>query len=143
MTSQLASLKSKPSPITEVTGSHSTDTYGIHDVLRYGVTSAKSSITSSHPLEVPERNYEVSRERMTHEALRHSQGLHAPLKLKMEKMLVSKTQRMPPLISSNMSLDTLTGHNESVDFSDYLNIAEDSEVDISGRVAMEKRLKMF
>lgn len=28
---------------------------------------------------------------------------------------------MPPLVSSNVSLDTLTGHNESVDFSDYLN----------------------
>ena len=28
---------------------------------------------------------------------------------------------MPPLVSSNIALDTLTGHNESVDFSDYLN----------------------
>ena len=67
---------------------------------------------------------------------------------------------MPPLNSSNISLDTLTGHNETVDFTDYLNsehhhkrcyhslmsnltVVGDSEVDINGHVAMQKRLKMF
>lgn len=143
MSSQVASLKSKARPTTEVTGSHSTDTYGVHDVLRYGVTSAKSSITSSHPLEQSERNYEANREELAYDTLRHAQGLHAPLKLKMERMLVSKTQRMAPLLSSNMSLDTLTGRSETVDFSDYLNVVGDSEIDINGHAIMQRKLKMF
>jgi len=67
---------------------------------------------------------------------------------------------MPPLDSSNISLDTLTGRNESVGFADYLNsehhhkhcyhsfisnitVAEDSEVTIDGHAVMQKRLKMF
>lgn len=69
---------------------------------------------SSHPLEEMERNvskeiggyicttlslqYEVSREKLTYDALRHSQGLHAPLKLKMERMLVSKVTNLKCIV---------------------------------------------
>ena len=34
--------------------------------------------------------YEANREELAYDTLRHAQGLHAPLKLKMERMLVSK-----------------------------------------------------
>lgn len=66
---------------------------------------------------------------------------------------------MLPLDSSNVSLDSLTGRNETIDFSDYLNsehhhnlytiihisivVVSDSEVAIDGHTAMQKRLKMF
>ena len=38
--------------------------------------------------------YEANREELSYQALRHSQGLHAPLKLKMERMLVSKVTNL-------------------------------------------------
>ncbi|XP_065885861.1 proteasome maturation protein-like [Dysidea avara] len=143
MNTDTASVKPKPTPATEVAGSHPAGIYGAHDPLRYGVASAKSDVIPAHPLEYVERHYEVNKEELSYQALRHSQGLHAPLKLKMERMLVSKVGRMPPLHSSNLAMDTLTGRDETVEFCDYLNVSWDTEVNVDGHLAMEKKLKML
>ena len=65
---------------------------------------------------------------------------------------------MPPLHSSNLAMDTLTGRDETVEFCDYLNgkicftftllsiqyiVSWDTEVNVDGHLAMEKKLKML
>ena len=49
-------------------------------------------------------------------------GIHAPVKLLMERQLVSRATsgRIPDLPSSNLSLDILMGRDETIDFEDFL-----------------------
>ena len=48
-------------------------------------------------------------------------GLHAPLKMKMERLVVAKNmKRLSVLPRSNLSADVLTGRDEWFDFEDFL-----------------------
>jgi proteasome maturation protein len=70
---------------------------------------------------------------------RQAYGMHAPIKMMMEKSIVEKVttikiqwfnsyllsvyqrQRMPILPSSNLHLDILMGKDELIDYEDFLN----------------------
>ncbi|XP_003389588.1 PREDICTED: proteasome maturation protein-like [Amphimedon queenslandica] len=117
--------------------------YNVHDTFRYGFKSAKSDLTPSHPLEASEANFAANREAFVMQSLRNSQGLHAPLRLEMERKMASKIQRIPPLESSMIALETLLGQDETISVEELLDNPSDSPVLVNGRAVMEKRLKMF
>lgn len=48
-------------------------------------------------------------------------GMHAPIRLARERLLVSHNRRLPPLRSSMMSLEILMDKDASIDFDDFLN----------------------
>lgn len=58
---------------------------------------------------------------MNYSMLRSTQGIHAPLKLMMEKNYASKVGRLPFLPSSNLMLEVLEGRDESIGFEDIYN----------------------
>lgn len=58
---------------------------------------------------------------MNYSLLRSIQGIHAPLKLMMEKNFASKVGRLPFLSSSNLMLEVLEGKDESIGFEDIFN----------------------
>jgi len=53
---------------------------------------------------------------------RNMYGMHAPIKMAMERKLVTLA-RGPSMLPrhSNLGLDILTGKDESIDFEDFLN----------------------
>lgn len=48
-------------------------------------------------------------------------GLHMPIKLKMEKAILSSYHRLPTLKSEFAGLDSITGKDVELDFCDFLN----------------------
>lgn len=72
--------------------------------------------------------------------LREREGLGAPLKITMELNSVAKTGHLPFLPSSNLHRDVLLGRDEIVDFSDFLNTPEFSELTRQPHAVIEKQL---
>lgn len=72
--------------------------------------------------------------------LRNTQGLHAPMRLKMELNAASKIGRLPFLPSSNIMIDVLTGRDIEIGFEDFLNIADFREVSGQPHAMIEKSL---
>ena len=51
---------------------------------------------------------------------RHAYGLHAPIRVKMERAFVSQRHRLPALPQSNLGLSILTGDDINIEFEDFL-----------------------
>ena len=85
----------------------------------------KNELLPSHPLELSEKNYQLSQDKMNF-TLRNTQGLFAPLKLQVKFKAVQ--QHLPFLTSSNLSLDILRGNDETTGFEDILNDPSQSEL---------------
>jgi len=122
-----------------------TGPYGVPDVMLNGFQAGRASATMqlSHPLESSEEQWHDHKFKMDCAMLKNTQGLHAPLKLHMERHIASQMTRLPGMHSSNILLDTLTGRDESIGFEDFLNNPEDSEVMGHHHVLMEKRLGLL
>ncbi|KAI8985986.1 proteasome maturation factor UMP1-domain-containing protein [Pilobolus umbonatus] len=116
--------------------------FGGHDTLRYGVRSIKTEVMPSHPLESRLDQWEESQWEMKLNLARQTYGMHAPIKMMMERSIVEKRQRLPILTSSNLHLDILLGKDESIDYEDYLNDASLSTDSIDLHAAMEHKLKL-
>ncbi|CAH1777672.1 unnamed protein product, partial [Owenia fusiformis] len=101
--------------------------YGIPDVMTYGLTTVRSDLTTSHPLEYSEKHWREHKDRQDAIMLRNTQGLHAPMRLHMEKSVAQKMQRLPGMSSSHVMLDSLTGRDEMIDFEDIFNTQEFQE----------------
>lgn len=78
--------------------------YGIHDTMRDGITSAMQDAGAAHPLQLSEKSYHRNIQRQEFSALRNAQGLHMPMKLQMERTILSRVHRLPGLESSRASL---------------------------------------
>ncbi|XP_057680801.1 proteasome maturation protein [Corythoichthys intestinalis] len=117
--------------------------YGAHDTLRNGFSNVKNEIIPAHPLELSEKNFQLSQDKMNFSSLRTIQGLHAPLKLQMEYRAAKQIQRLPFLQSSNLALDTLRGTDESIGFEDILNDPTQSEMMGEPHMMVECKLGLF
>uniref|UniRef100_A0A8C2XQ29 Uncharacterized protein n=1 Tax=Cyclopterus lumpus TaxID=8103 RepID=A0A8C2XQ29_CYCLU len=62
-------------------------------ILLHSFTSVKNELLSSHPMELPEENFQPNQDKMNFSTL--IQGLHALLKLQMEYRAARKIQRLP------------------------------------------------
>jgi len=126
-------------PVGAVEVAHDSKNYGAPDLMLNGPTSVKEGLTPSHPLEDSEKYFWQRMQQQEFHMLRQTQGLHAALKLQMELKAARQIQRAPCLPSSNASLDTLLGRDESIGFEDYLNAPADAEVMGSPHALMEKK----
>ncbi|KAL0883983.1 hypothetical protein ABMA27_016034 [Loxostege sticticalis] len=114
--------------------------FGIPDPMVAGIGATKVKIGNSHPLQLSERNYHMNEEKMNMAMLRNIQGLHAPLKLTMEKKFSSKVGRLPFLPSSNLQHDVLTGRYLDIGFEDILNTQDLCEIAGQPHAVVEKSL---
>ncbi|KAI8499983.1 hypothetical protein Bbelb_223000 [Branchiostoma belcheri] len=103
------------------------------------LSGVKSTLVAAHPLEASETLVRKNQDQVDFTMLRNVQGMHAPLRLQMERHIASKVQRLPCLHSSNVALDTLRGMDEHIDFNDVLNDPTAPEVMGDPHIMTERR----
>ncbi|GFN82241.1 proteasome maturation protein-like [Plakobranchus ocellatus] len=119
--------------------------YGVPDTMMHGFQGSRASaaMEQAHPLQASEEQWLDHKLKMDYVMLKNSQGVHAPLKLKMEQFATSKMQRLPCLNSSNLMADILSGRDELIGFEDILNNPADSEVMGQPHAMVERRLGLL
>ncbi|XP_009771580.1 cyclin-B1-2-like [Nicotiana sylvestris] len=99
-----------------------------NDAFRFGLQGVKSDIAGSHPLESAYHSTKVRQEEMKRKVLANTYGSALPMKLELDRQILSRFQRPPGAIPSSMvGLEALTGGLEDFAFEDYLNDPKDSE----------------
>ncbi|OIT33325.1 cyclin-B1-2-like [Nicotiana tabacum] len=99
-----------------------------NDAFRFGLQGVKSDIVGSHPLESAYHSTKVRQEEMKRKVLANTYGSALPMKLELDRQILSRFQRPPGAIPSSMvGLEALTGGLEDFAFEDYLNDPKDSE----------------
>lgn len=108
----------------------------------------QSAAQARHPVEkmLLTEPHRAEQQEMMAKAMIH--GMHAPLRLKMERELLSSFQRLPGLPSSLVGLETVLGRDETIEFEDIFNLDANAPVpknlgpNLSVHDVMEKRLNM-
>jgi len=114
--------------------------YGLPDPMIDGIGKHTTELrANSHPLEYAEKHFHENQEKNDFSLLRSAQGLHAPLRLKLERDLASKIERLPGLASSHLMSDILTGRLDTIEFDDILNDPMNAEIVGQPHVLMERR----
>ncbi|CAN1126199.1 CYCB1-2 [Linum perenne] len=99
------------------------------DALRFGLHGVKSDIVGSHPLEAAYGSTIKSQEDMKRRVLANTYGSAFPVKMDLERQLLTRFQRPPGAIPSSMlGLEAMTGSLDNFGFEDYLNDPRESEV---------------
>ncbi|XP_019086333.1 PREDICTED: cyclin-B1-2-like [Camelina sativa] len=93
-----------------------------NDALRFGLHGVKSDIIGSHPLDSAYESGKKSEEEMKRKVIMHTYGAALPLKMDLDRQILSRFQRPPELIPSSMlGLEVYTGAINEFGFEDYLN----------------------
>ncbi|XP_059670559.1 cyclin-B1-2 [Cornus florida] len=114
-----------------------------NDALRFGLQGVKSEIVESHPLQSAYQSARTTQEEMKRRVLANTYGSAFPMKMDLDRQILSRFQRPPGVIPSSMlGLEALTGGLEDFGFEDYLNDPRDSEtlLPVDTHHGMEVRL---
>ncbi|XP_044468448.1 cyclin-B1-2-like [Mangifera indica] len=99
-----------------------------NNALRFGLHGVKSDIVGSHPLEISYQSARKTQEDMKRKILANTYGTAFPLKMDLDRQILSRFQRPPgPIPSSMLGLEALTGSLDDFGFEDYLNDPRESE----------------
>ncbi len=109
--------------------------------LSNGFLKARSEIITGHPLEKTEINYQSTQEALKMDILKDTYGIAMPIKLEMEKWIVTKSQRLPPLHNENLSLDVLLGRDHEIGFEDFLHPQEFFEEEVPCKIINQQLMK--
>ncbi|XP_041973158.1 proteasome maturation protein [Aricia agestis] len=134
----LPSLKVKPGHAGNVPVQEGP--FGVPSPMVAGIGATKNKLGMSHPLQMSEQNFHRNEEKMNMAMLRNIQGLHAPMRLAMERKFSSQVGHLPFLPSSNLQHDVFTGRYLDIGFEDILNTPEFCEVSGQPHAVMEKSL---
>ncbi|XP_050300194.1 proteasome maturation protein [Anthonomus grandis grandis] len=137
----LPSLKSKPSQPQEY--GFEEGEFGVPELMKTGLGSARGTIDNVHPLAQSEKNYRQNADKMNMQVLRNIQGLHAPLKIAMELQSAKKIGHLPFLKSSNVMLESLTGRDLEMAPEDLFNTGEFLEITGQPHAMVERSLGIF
>ncbi|KAI9101386.1 proteasome maturation factor UMP1-domain-containing protein [Phlyctochytrium arcticum] len=114
--------------------------YGVHDTMREGLRTVRSEMVPKHPVEYIDSQWKQTQEQLRMTMHRRNFGLHAPLRLQMEKELVCQPRRIPVLPASNLALSILEGRDMTIDYEDFLGDPH-MQMDMTDpHTAMEQRL---
>ncbi|KAG0320771.1 Class II abasic (AP) endonuclease [Dissophora globulifera] len=132
---------SKPSAAGSASVLNTSNSYGLHDAMRFGMRQIASEVSAKHPLENRLAEWESTQEELKMNMARNAYGMHAPIKMAMERSLVIKAHGPSMLPKrSNLGLDILMGRDETIDFEDFLNVPELSTDMVDPHVVMEHQL---
>ncbi|KAL7256426.1 hypothetical protein ACSBR1_010364 [Camellia fascicularis] len=93
-----------------------------NDTFRFGLRSVKSDIVGSHPLQSAYQSTKEVQEQMKRRILLNTYGSALPLKMDLDRQMLSRFQRPPgPIPSSMLGLEALTGSLDGFGFEDYLS----------------------
>ncbi|RWS14122.1 proteasome maturation protein-like protein [Dinothrombium tinctorium] len=108
-----------------------------------GFAKPANLISVRHPLEMNEQHFKESSDAMDFALLRQVQGIHAPLRLMMERKAASEVGRLPFLPSSNLMLDVLESREDSLNAEDFLNDVSTPETVGIPHMVMERKLGLL
>jgi len=103
----------------------------------------RSKLTVGHPLEASEKTYHGRLEQMDFAMLRKVQGMHAPLRLQMERNATRKVGHLPFLPRHNASYNVLIGKDETIDFDDFLGHPKDAETMGQPHAMVERQQRLL
>lgn len=93
-----------------------------NDALRFGLQGVKSEIVGSHPLESAYQSASVREEQVKRKILANTYGSAFPLKMELDRKILSRVQRPPGIIpSSRLGLEAMTGALEDFGVEDFLS----------------------
>ncbi|XP_059640056.1 cyclin-B1-2-like [Cornus florida] len=99
-----------------------------NDALRFGIQGVKSEIVESHPLQSAYHSARKTQEEMKRRILANTYGSAFPMKMELDRQILSRFQRPAGAIPSSMlGLEAMTGDLEDFGFEDYLNDPRESE----------------
>ncbi|KAK7029697.1 hypothetical protein VNI00_014395 [Paramarasmius palmivorus] len=137
------SLRLVPGPSSKSASVAATaNTLGLHDTLQYGPRTIATEIKSEGGLKERLENWEETQDNLKLTMMRNVHGLHAPMRMLMERKMVSMNPHMPALPQSNVHLDILMGRDETIEPADVFGepIAAPS---LNIHSDMERKLRMF
>ncbi|KAJ3097449.1 hypothetical protein HDU97_004859 [Phlyctochytrium planicorne] len=113
-------------------------TYGVHDTLRHGIKTVRSEIMPGHPLESSLKNWDETQDALHLELAERLHGTHMPIRIQMERFLISKPKRIPVLKTSNLGMDILAGRDTNIEFEDFLGDVDPALHPLDVHGTMEK-----
>ncbi|KAJ1655095.1 hypothetical protein IWQ61_005091 [Dispira simplex] len=122
------SFSLRPSvPQSQATVTDTATEYGVHDTFRHGPRMLHPELIQAHPLEQTLKLQPATENQLKMNVHRRLYGIHAPLRLTMERQIVSRIARFQnpaSLKHSNLALDILMGKDETLDVEDFLGDAD-------------------
>ncbi|KAG5721984.1 hypothetical protein E4T56_gene18454 [Termitomyces sp. T112] len=106
---------------------------GLHDTLRYGPRSLAAEVQTQSNLKTRLENWEATQDNTKLTLQRNIYGMHAPMRLLMERRIVTQgTNPFSAAMSpSNLHLDILMGRDETLEPADaFLGMENGSSLDI-------------
>jgi proteasome maturation protein len=97
--------------------------YGVHDTFRYGPRRIVDEVLPAHPLQTRLEHWDETQNKLHMTMLRNTYGMHVPIRLQMEKAIVSQLNHAPHHLHpecNNVGLDILNGVDNSLAFEDFL-----------------------
>ncbi|KDQ54930.1 hypothetical protein JAAARDRAFT_134675, partial [Jaapia argillacea MUCL 33604] len=117
------------------------NSFGLHDTLQYGPRSLATEIKAPSVVKNRLENWEETQDNVKLTMKRNVDGMHAPLRLLMERKIVAANPQIPALSQSNLALDILMGRDEELDVGDFFGGMERGPT-LDVHNAMEKKLRM-
>ncbi|KAJ8520338.1 hypothetical protein ONZ45_g2800 [Pleurotus djamor] len=114
---------------------------GLHDTMQYGPRSIAAEVKTQSELKGRLENWDETRDATKLNLLRNAQGMHAPMRLLMERRIVSENPHMPGFDDSNIHLDILMGRDETIEPSDIFGLA-DTKLPLNAHSEMEKKRRI-
>eukprot|EP00199_Chlamydomonas_sp_CCMP681_P005104 CAMPEP_0119104090 /NCGR_PEP_ID=MMETSP1180-20130426/2397_1 /TAXON_ID=3052 ORGANISM="Chlamydomonas cf sp, Strain CCMP681" /NCGR_SAMPLE_ID=MMETSP1180 /ASSEMBLY_ACC=CAM_ASM_000741 /LENGTH=136 /DNA_ID=CAMNT_0007088761 /DNA_START=75 /DNA_END=485 /DNA_ORIENTATION=+ len=114
-----------------------------HDAMRMGLAALKEDALPKHPVELIQRDAQNQAQAAKLQMLRDVYGEAMPMRMHIERQILSKFQRLPGIPSSQLGLEALTGTLDEFGFESFLGLPEHSgEKPADMRAQMEQRLGM-
>lgn len=105
---------------------------GLHDTIRHGPRSLAAEVRTEGGLKGRLDNWEATQDNAKLTLKRNIYGIHAPMRLLMERKIVSQTHPFAAAMSpSNLHLDILMGRDETIEPADiFLGMETGPTLDI-------------
>ncbi|KAF9456814.1 proteasome maturation factor UMP1 [Collybia nuda] len=91
---------------------------GLHDTMQYGPRSLAAEVRTEGGLKKRLENWDATQDNVKLTLQRNIYGMHAPMRLLMERKMVASTPYMSALAPSNLQLDILMGRDETIEPAD-------------------------
>ncbi|KAF4572455.1 Proteasome maturation factor Ump1 [Pleurotus pulmonarius] len=116
---------------------------GLHDTLQYGPRSIAAEVKTQSQIKNRLEKWEETQDNTKLNLLRNVQGLHAPMRLLMERRIVSHNPHMPGLYDNdaNLALDILMGRDETIEPADIFS-SVDVKQPMNLHTEMEKKRRI-
>eukprot|EP01128_Nolandella_sp_AFSM9_P005942 TRINITY_DN2974_c0_g2_i1.p1 TRINITY_DN2974_c0_g2~~TRINITY_DN2974_c0_g2_i1.p1 ORF type:complete len:120 (-),score=32.29 TRINITY_DN2974_c0_g2_i1:74-433(-) len=112
------------------------------DHLGASLRPKHSTTQYSHPVQEIEQTRLARAELMTNFALQNIYGSHMPMRMSMERSMLSSFQRLPVLKSEMVGLSTITGSDMEMHFGEEFDETESADFTMGVHDLTEKKLRL-